>query len=236
MMVLDPLHRELIVVDPAAHTPETDCFNHISRLSPIRASYHLPGICGPATLALANQRAAEGQIVIAGIIVLGSASSVHDQLLWQLELAKWLRPHIEHGVPFFGFCFGHQLLAHMHGAKVGFVRHDQEKLTGFYPVEMKQSRLASASTLSLLRSHREAVIAAPAGFSVIATSSEVAVDGLEHDSLPIWSLQTHPEATSGFLVNQGIDTPLTAAVSKPESATRTRDGWTLVKAFLDHCR
>ena len=235
MKVSDSFDRELLVVDPAAHTPEADCFNHISRLSPLRASYHLPGICGLATLAHANQRAAAGHLTIAGIIVLGSASSVHDQLPWQIELASWLRPHIARGVPFFGFCFGHQLLAHMHGAAVGFVRQDQEKLKGFYPVALKPSRLAPEGSRSLLRSHREAVIAAPAGFNVMATSPEVTVDGLEHHTLPIWSLQTHPEATSGFLVNQQIDQPNTQASVTPESEARTRDGWVLVKAFLDHC-
>ena len=234
--VSDAFDREVIVVDPAAHTPETDCFNHISRLSLVRTSYHLPGICGLATLDLANRRAAAGHMKIAGIIVLGSASSVHDQLPWQLELVSWLRPHIERGVPFFGICFGHQLLAHMHGAAVGFVRQDQEKLKGFYPVELKPSRLASAGSRSLLRSHREAVLAAPEGFNVMATSTEVTVDGLEHNSLPVWSLQTHPEATSAFLVNQGIDLPSMNASVTPESELRTRDGWLLVKAFLDLCR
>ena len=240
MSSAEKTHSELIVVDPAAHTPETDCFNHISRLAPLHSSYHLPGICGLATLHQANQRSKEGRVKIAGIIVLGSATSVHDQLPWQTELAAWIGPHILGGVPFFGICFGHQLLAYMHGGTVEFVRDDQEKLKGFYRVELQKSRLAPAGSRSLLRSHREAVTSVPAGFHVMATSTEVAIDGLEHDTLPVWSLQTHPEATSGFLANQGIEAiwaqDPTAPVTAPESSPHFQDGWGIVQHFLNRAK
>lgn len=228
-------HHEILVVDPAAHTPETDCFNHIARLASSRTSYHLPGLCGLSTLRQANQRASQGAMKVAGIIVLGSATSVHDRLPWQTELVDWLRPHLERGIPMFGFCFGHQMLAAMYGAEVGFVREDQEKLKGFHPIEVKKSRLAPEGVRSLLRSHREEVKNIPAGFHLMATSGEVPVDGLEHDSLPIWSLQTHPEATTDFLVSQGIDPAGAPPVTAPEASPRLKDGWDLVQRFLRHC-
>jgi GMP synthase-like glutamine amidotransferase len=232
----DVAGREWVVIDPAAHTPETDSFNQISALahseSGLKASYHLPGICGLATLRQVTRDIEAGQLEIAGIITLGSATSVHDNFPWQEELKAWLRPMIDRGTPYFGFCFGHQLLAHMYGAPVGFVRHDQEKIKGYHQVELKSSRLSSAGHRSLLRSHREMVTAVPAGFKLMATSPDVTIDGLEHGSLPVWSLQTHPEATPIFLVNQEIDAGIPADVTNPESHAAFRDGWELIRNFL----
>ncbi len=229
-------HHEILVVDPAGHTPETDCFNNISRLSALRTSYHLPGLCGLSTLRHADLRQKSGKLRISGIIVLGSATSVHDRLPWQTDLVNWIQPHIAGGVPVFGFCFGHQMIADMHGGKVDFLRPDQEKLKGFYHVDIKYSRIFPEGRKSLLRSHREAVMTIPDGFHLMATSSDVAIDGLEHDNLPVWSLQTHPEATSAFLVNQGIDSPELLPENEPEKSKRMADGWTLVSAFLNHCK
>ena len=228
--------RELVVIDPAAHTPDTDSFNHIAEIARLKCSYHLPGICGLATLHQINQRAASGRIEVAAIIVLGSATSVHDNFPWQQELKSWLRPWIDRGTPYFGFCFGHQLLANMFGAPVGFVRADQEKLKGFHAVEMKSSRLSGAGTVSLLRSHREMVTDVPAGFRLLATSPEVAIDGLEHATLPVWSLQTHPEATPIFLTNQEIDAGLDRVAgdtANPAAHPTLRDGWLLIQKFLE---
>ncbi|MEY4630934.1 MAG: class glutamine amidotransferase [Pseudomonadota bacterium] len=227
--------REILIVDPAAHTPETDCFNHIARLSPLQASYHLPGICGLGTLHRATANHQAGHAQIAGIVILGSATSVHDRFPWQAGLVDWLRPHMAAGIPVFGFCFGHQMIADMHGGKVDFVREDQEKLKGFHQVAIKKSRLFSAGLRSLLRSHREAVTTTPAGFHIMASSPEVAIDGLEHDTLPVWSLQTHPEATSIFISNQGITGYEDPESLLPEESHLTKDGWTLVRTFLGHC-
>lgn len=227
--------REILVVDPAAHTPETDCFNHIARLSPVRTSYHLPGICGLGTLRNVSARHRAGHVQIAGILILGSATSVHDRFPWQAGLVDWIRPLIVEKIPVFGFCFGHQMIADMHGGKVGFVLEDQEKLKGFHEVEIKQSRLFQAGIRSLLRSHREAVTSTPVGFHIMASSPEVSIDGLEHDTLPVWSLQTHPEATGIFIENQGIAAQVDPACLHPEEDRMTRDGWTLVQTFLDLC-
>ncbi len=74
----------------------------------------------------------------------------------------------------------------------------------------------------------------------MATSAEVAIDGLEHDTLPVWSLQTHPEATSVFLANQGIEATWaqdpTAPVIAPESSPHFQDGWGIVQHFLNRAK
>jgi GMP synthase-like glutamine amidotransferase len=56
----------------------------------------------------------------------------------------------------------------------------------------------------LYASHREVVTACPAALRVIATRPAVPFDGFAHQRLPIWTFQTHPEATPAFLENRGF--------------------------------
>ena len=62
-----------IVVDPAAHTPEVACFNRLAAAAPLPCTYHLPGLFGMQSLLAEDAKAARG------LIILGSAASVHDR-------------------------------------------------------------------------------------------------------------------------------------------------------------
>jgi len=113
------------------------------------------------------------------------------------------------------------------GGKVDFVRPNQEKLKGFHKITMLQSQLWGDGEKILLRSHREAVTELPNEFMVIGKSQEVAIDAMKHQSLPIWSVQTHPEATSLLLKNLDIEGDFPDLMFE--------DGNQLVQAFLDFC-
>jgi GMP synthase-like glutamine amidotransferase len=108
-----------------------------------------------------------------------------------------------------GLCYGHQLIAHLFGAEVGFVSPDQTKLSGFREVTFHSNSLWSQKKPRgpLVVSHKETVKQCPEGFKVIAQSNEIAIDGLKHDTLPIWSLQSHPESTPSFVERLGIPAP-----------------------------
>jgi len=58
-----------------------------------------------------------------GVVLLGSAASVYDDHAWLASLAAWLRPLLEgrSAIPVLAVCFGHQLVAHLAGGRVGFV-------------------------------------------------------------------------------------------------------------------
>lgn len=184
----------VLVIDPGIKRPELESFNRLAEHSPLPVSYHLPALFGFSSLqALASKP-------VKGIIVMGSASSVHDKLSWQIELGNFLKTHIEKKTPILGLCFGHQLISHLHGGKVEYVFPDQKKHLGFREVSLKENILwGNACQGSLYVSHNEHVTSVPKDFKVSATSAEIAIDGLCHNSLPIWSFQPHPEATPKFL-------------------------------------
>lgn len=207
------------VIDPAVRTAEVECYNRMVELSPLPLTYHLPALFGLGSLPGPETR-------LAGIVILGSSSSVHDKLPWQSALAEWVKPRLEAGVPFLGLCFGHQYLAHLLGGEIGYVSADKEKRRGFRKVKIKGSRLWGDCEGELVVSHRETVTHAPKDFKVLATG-EAGIEAIEHERLPLFGLQPHPEAVPAFLKNVG---------NPPEkNPARFQFGHSLVEKFLRHC-
>lgn len=188
----------LAIIDPAIRTPELDCYNQLALRSPVRTSYHLPALFGMDSL-LSMQES------IGAMVILGSSSSVNDRSPWQINLESWLKPQLEMKKPTLGLCYGHQLLAYLFGGKVDFIFPDHHKLQGFRNITFSKNTLWRNQILEgkVYVSHREAVLECPTNMQVVATSPEVAIDGLVHNSLPIWSFQGHPESTPLFLKNMG---------------------------------
>ncbi len=209
--------RHVLVIDPAMVTPELDCFNRMAATAQLPLTYHLPAMRGMGSLHRDEEN-------LAGIVVLGSASSVNDQLPWQAALGDWLLARMRDGVPTLGLCFGHQLVGSLYGARVEHLFPDQHKLTGFAPVALAPNPLwGEARTCELYTSHREVVTSCPDGFVVTASRPDVPNDGFAHRELPIWTFQPHPEATPEFVANRE------APAEEPE---RFRDGNDLVDRFI----
>jgi GMP synthase-like glutamine amidotransferase len=142
-----------------------------------------------------------------GFVLLGSAASVHDGLDWLASLSDWLGPLLDGTVarPLLGICFGHQLIAHSAGGRVGFLHADRSKRLGVETTSLEHgSLLPGRHSLRVVVSHREEVQALPEGYRITARRPGVAVDGLEHDSLPVYSFQFHPEALDDFARRVGV--------------------------------
>jgi GMP synthase (glutamine-hydrolysing) len=54
----------------------------------------------------------------AGFIITGSSSSVTERAPWMLRTEELIRALVARGIPLFGICFGHQLIAEALGGKV----------------------------------------------------------------------------------------------------------------------
>ena len=67
-------------------------------------------------------------------LITGSPAMVTDKEPWSEDTAAWLRDAAAADLPMFGVCYGHQLLAHALGGKVGYNPAGRE--VGTQPVEL----------------------------------------------------------------------------------------------------
>ncbi|MEZ4319969.1 MAG: hypothetical protein R3F61_20830 [Myxococcota bacterium] len=187
----------LAVIDPGTRVPELDCYNRISRHSPIPTTYHMPAQHGIDSLLRVQDHTA-------GVIVLGSGASVNDREPWQVALNDWLTPRL-HTLPMLGLCYGHQLLAHLLGGEVGFLFDDHTKLKGVRDVPLTADRLwGPAVTGPMVVSHAEVVKTLPPDCVLRGASEVCPVEAFAHATLPIWGFQPHPEATTAFTTNNSV--------------------------------
>ncbi len=197
--LLRPLH--LGVIDPAVRVPELDNFNRMVLTAPeMSLSFHLPAMFGMSSLELVPQKPD-------ALVIFGSGASVYDSQAWQDPLNAWLRERIQEGLPILGICYGHQLLAHLLGGRVEFLRPDHAKYKGLRTIHFSKRGFWGESGTSgrLIVSHAEAVTELPADFEIVASSEICKVEAFAHQHLPIWGVQAHPEAGPDFVKNQSMD-------------------------------
>jgi len=86
--------------------------------------------------------------------------------------------------------------------------------------------LSGAPTLRVVVSHREQVEQVPDGYRVTARRPGAPIDGLEHDELPLFSFQFHPEAREEFARRAGVREELI-------DPRLREDGRRVLSGFLD---
>ena len=191
----------LLVIDPSVSHPETQGVEQVLE--------HWPGesrVLCPA-LAPGDGPGPEDGYDADGVVLLGSGASLHDDAPWLGPLGDWLRPIVEGSVriPLLGICFGHQLVAHLAGGDVRLLPGGTKRV-GIEESRLSGGRLVPGEArLKVVVSHREEVKTVPAGFDVVARRDRAELDGFEHERLPIFTFQFHPEARQDFLRNAGLD-------------------------------
>ncbi len=133
---------------------------------------------------------------IASAVITGSHSMVTDEQSWVEPLAEWLRRLVEEEVPILGVCYGHQLLGHALGGRVGF--HPDGPEIGTVEVDLLQE----AERDPLLRgmpnrfdahtTHAQSVLALPDGAVLLARTAHDAHAAFRAGPCA-WGVQFHPE-------------------------------------------
>lgn len=180
---------------------------------------------------------------LAGAVISGSAAMVTEQLDWSEQLAAWIRTAVPAGLPLFGVCYGHQLMAHALGGTVG-------ELAGGREMGTQTINLTAAGHADPLlagfpdhftahTTHLQSVLEVPPGAQVLASSARDPYHILRYGPQAV-STQLHPEfSTTAMrayvrlrhvkLMAEGIDTKAMLA-----GVTATPDAKRLLRRFANH--
>ena len=131
-----------------------------------------------------------------GAVITGSAAMVTELLPWSEYAAMWLRDAIGMGLPIFGACYGHQILAHALGGEVGY--HPEGLEIGTLEIEL----LPEAQQDPALQNypprfyanliHSQSVLRLPEGAVALARSQQDPHQIIRYRDNVI-STQFHPE-------------------------------------------
>jgi GMP synthase (glutamine-hydrolysing) len=132
----------------------------------------------------------------AGIVVTGSSAMVSAREPWSERASAWLASAVRAGTPVLGICYGHQLLAHGLGGRVGPNPRGREIGTirvRVAPEARQDALLGALPPLTFAHAtHLEAVLELPPGARRLA-ESDVDPNQAFAIGTRAWGVQFHPE-------------------------------------------
>lgn len=173
---------------------------------------------------------------VAGVIVSGSHAMVTDRLPWSERLGAWLKSCVQADIPVLGICYGHQLLAHACGGKVGNrpagieIGTHQIELTAQAIDDPLFGNMPQQFPANLV--HFQSVLELPEAAQLLAFSAAE-----PHQAFRIgnyaWGVQFHPEfsaaAMEGYIQQVRLNHSADALVCA--TATATPEAGSLLRRF-----
>ena len=139
---------------------------------------------------------------LAGIVITGSAAMVSEKQDWSERTADWLAQAVHNGIPVLGICYGHQLLAHALGGRVG--PNPAGRQIGTVSTQLTNSAGKDAlmmnlpKTFAVQTSHSEVILELPAGAERLATSPLDDNFSIRFAD-QVWGVQFHPEFSAPIM-------------------------------------
>ncbi|WP_375382470.1 type 1 glutamine amidotransferase [uncultured Sphingomonas sp.] len=131
-------------------------------------------------------------------VITGSSAGVNDGLPWIDELAAFLRT-VRGRVKLIGICFGHQIMAQAFGGTVEKAAQGWGLGLHRYELRCRPAWMGDEEidSVSVIASHQDQVVAAPAGSTVFGTSAFTPNAMIDYGDGAI-SFQCHPEFGTDF--------------------------------------
>ena len=177
---------------------------------------------------------------VAGVIVSGSHAMVTDRLPWSERLGDWLKSCLQAEVPVLGICYGHQLLAHACGGKVGNraegieIGTHQIQLAAQASEDPLLGRIPAQFPANLV--HFQSVLELPESAQLLASSAAE-----PHQAFRIghcaWGVQFHPEFSAAAMDGYIRQVRLTHSANALDNAiaTATPEASSLLRRFGELC-
>lgn len=124
-----------------------------------------------------------------GIIFTGGPNSVYEEnsAICSIELLKL-------GIPVLGICYGSQLMAHILGGEVVTAPVSEYGKTEVTITDAQSKLFAGVEKNTICwMSHTDYIAAAPAGFTVTASTPVCPVAAMENEAENLYAVQFHPE-------------------------------------------
>ncbi|AUG54810.1 glutamine amidotransferase-related protein [Thalassospira marina] len=132
-------------------------------------------------------------------IITGSKHGVYENLPWMIRLQAMLRDIVAAGIPVFGVCFGHQILAAAMGGTV--VKSDKGWGIGVHEYDVAKDAPKwvenAPAAMKLNAFHQDQVVKLPETASVWASSDFCPYAGLNYGDKAA-SIQPHPEFSRAY--------------------------------------
>lgn len=163
---------------------------------------HTLRIDDPAGDAAALPTVSAARSRYAGVVITGSPAMVSHQADWSERAAGWAAEVATSGLPLLGVCFGHQLLAHGLGGRVG--ANPRGRQMGTQPISLLTAAREDAllghlpPQFSAQTSHQESVLELPPGAVLLATSPRDDLHAYRWGRAA-WGVQFHPEWSTGIM-------------------------------------
>jgi len=125
-----------------------------------------------------------------GIILSGGAASVYDKNSPKIE-----KDVLSIGVPIFGICYGHQLIAFLEDGEVESGKSGEYGVTELQ-ISGLNSLLSGLNKIeNVWMNHKDVVKSLPDKYKITASTSNSPVSAFENEKDKIYGVQFHPEVT-----------------------------------------